>query len=146
MVARFEAQRQLAETFGASTVPHEPRLEVIERVADWSGGVLQPADGLPMAFPGGIDVVYDTIGAAETLEVGCRVLAAHGTLVKLGMHGAAKWEDTPVYSKEITYTGSNAFGIEEVEGVRQARHRPLPGHGRIRPDRPDAHAHPHVPP
>jgi threonine dehydrogenase-like Zn-dependent dehydrogenase len=119
VVARFEAQRELAETLGAQTVPHEPRLEVIERVADWSGGVLQPADGLPMAFPGGVEVVYDTVGAAETLEVGCRVLAAHGSLVKLGMHGAAKWEDTPVYCKEITYTGSNAFGMEEVDGVRK---------------------------
>ena len=134
VVARFDAQRRLAETFGASTVPHEPRLELIERVADWSGGVLQPADGLPMAFPGGIDVVYDTIGAAETLEVGCRVLRARGTLVKLGMHGAAKWDDTPVYSKEITYTGSNAFGIEEVEGVRQhgiAHFLDMVGSGRI---------------
>ena len=119
VVARFAAQRQRAESLGAVTVPHEPSLEVIERVAKWSGGVLQPADGLPMAFPGGVEVVYDTIGAAETLEVGCRVLGAHGTLVKMGMHGAAKWEDTPVYCKEITYTGSNAFGIEEVEGVRK---------------------------
>jgi threonine dehydrogenase-like Zn-dependent dehydrogenase len=134
VVARFDAQRRLAETFGASTVPHEPRLEVIERVADWSGGVLQPADGLPMAFPGGIDVVYDTIGAAETLEVGCRVLRARGTLVKLGMNGAAKWDDTPVYCKEIFYTGSNAFGIEEVEGVRQhgiAHFLDMVGSGRI---------------
>jgi threonine dehydrogenase-like Zn-dependent dehydrogenase len=120
VVARFEAQRKLAETFGAAfVVGHEPRLEVIEQVAAWSGGVLQPSDGLPMAFPGGVDVVYDTVGAGETLEVGCRVLRAHGTLVKLGMNGAVKWEDTPIYCKEISYTGSNAFGIEEVEGVRK---------------------------
>ena len=119
VVARFDAQRQLAEKLGAVTVPHEPRLSVIEAVADWSGGVLRPADGLPMAFPGGIDVVYDTVGAAETLEVGARVLRARGTLVKLGMHGSARWEDTPVYCKELTFTGSNAFGIEEVEGRRQ---------------------------
>ena len=134
VVARFENQRRLAETFGAATVAHEPRMEVIERVADWSGGVLQPADGLPMAFPGGIDVVYDTVGAAETLEVGCRVLAAHGALVKLGMHGSAKWEDTPVYCKELTFTGSNAFGIEEVDGVRQhgiAHYLDMVGSGRI---------------
>jgi threonine dehydrogenase-like Zn-dependent dehydrogenase len=72
-----------------------------------------------MAFPGGVDVVYDTVGAAETLEVGCRVLRARGTLLKLGMHGAAKWDDTPVYNKEIIYTGSNAFGIEEVDGERR---------------------------
>lgn len=133
-VARFEAQRRLAERFGALTVPHEPRLELIERVAAWSGGVLQPADGLPMAFPGGVDVVYDTVGAGETLEVGCRVLAAHGALVKLGMHGAVRWEDTPVYCKELTYTGSNAFGVEEVEGVRRhgiAHFLDMVGSGRV---------------
>lgn len=118
-VARFDTQRALAERLGASTVAPEPREDLIQAVADWSGGVLQPADGLPMAFPGGIDVVYDTIGAAETLEVGARVLRARGTLVKLGMHGPARWEDTPVYFKEITFTGSNAFGVEEVDGVRR---------------------------
>lgn len=118
-VARFDAQRRLAESLGAQTVAPEPRDALIDAVAAWSGGVLQPADGLPMAFPGGIDVVYDTIGAAETLEVGARVLRARGTLVKLGMHGPARWEDTPVYFKEITFTGSNAFGFEEVDGVRQ---------------------------
>lgn len=133
-VARFEAQRKLAEAFGALTVAPEPRLELIEQVAAWSGGVLQPSDGLPMAFPGAIDVVYDTIGAAETLEVGCRVLRAQGTLLKLGMHGPAKWEDTPVYTKEIIFTGSNAFGIEEVDGVRRhgiAHFLDMVGSGRI---------------
>ena len=133
-VARFDSQRRLAEDLGARTVAPEPRGELIEAVAAWSGGVLQPADGLPMAFPGGIDVVYDTIGAAETLEVGARVLRARGTLVKLGMHGPARWEDTPVYFKEITFTGSNAFGFEEVDGVRQhgiAHYLDLVGSGRI---------------
>jgi threonine dehydrogenase-like Zn-dependent dehydrogenase len=118
-VARFDAQVRLAESLGARTVAPEPRGALIDAIAEWSGGVLQPADGLPMAFPGGVDVVYDTIGAAETLEVGARVLRARGTLVKLGMHGPARWEDTPVYFKEITFTGSNAFGFEEVDGVRQ---------------------------
>ncbi len=133
-VARFDAQRRLAEQLGARTVEPEPRSELIEALADWSGGVLQPADGLPMAFPGGIDVVYDTVGAAETLEVGARVLRARGTLVKLGMHGPARWEDTPVYFKEITFTGSNAFGFEEVDGVRQhgiAHFLDLVGSGRV---------------
>jgi threonine dehydrogenase-like Zn-dependent dehydrogenase len=133
-VARFDAQARLAQSLGARTVDPEPREALIDAVAAWSGGVLQPADGLPMAFPGGIDVVYDTIGAAETLEVGARVLRARGTLVKLGMHGPARWEDTPVYFKEITFTGSNAFGMEEVDGVRKhgiAHYLDLVGSGRI---------------
>src|SRR3954463_5886384 len=101
-VARFATQTALAEALGATTVVPEPRDALIEWIAAWSGGVLQPADGLPMAFPGGVDVVYDTIGAAETLEVGARVLRARGTLVKLGMHGPARWEDTPVYFNPYT--------------------------------------------
>ena len=134
VVARFDAQRKLVESLGAQTVAPEPRGELIEIAAAWSGGVLQPADGLPMAFPGGIDVVYDTIGMAETLEVGARLLRARGTLVKLGMHGPARWEDTPVYFKEINFTGSNAFGFEDVEGVRRhgiTHYLDLVGRGRI---------------
>jgi threonine dehydrogenase-like Zn-dependent dehydrogenase len=94
-------------------------LQVIEEAAAWSGGVLRDSDGLPMAFPGGIDVVYDTIGKQETFEVGTRVLKARGTLVKAGVHGPTWWEDTPLYFKEISMVGSNAFGFEEVEGVRK---------------------------
>jgi threonine dehydrogenase-like Zn-dependent dehydrogenase len=100
-------------------IGHEPAVQVIEEAAAWSGGKLSPADGLPMAFPGAIDVVYDTIGKKETFEVGSRVLKARGTLVKAGVHGPTLWEDTPLYFKELSMVGSNAFGFEEVDGVRR---------------------------
>ena len=32
---------------------------------------------------------------------------------------AGRWEWSPLYFKEITWRGSNAFGVEEVEGVRK---------------------------
>src|SRR5229473_3290329 len=73
VVARFGAQAALARRLGATVIGHEPAARVVEEAAAWSGGVLQPADGLPMAYPGGIDVVYDTIGKRETFEVGSRV-------------------------------------------------------------------------
>ncbi|HEX4245819.1 MAG TPA: alcohol dehydrogenase catalytic domain-containing protein [Acidimicrobiales bacterium] len=121
VVARFPAQAALATTFGASAVfGHEPTLGLVEALADWSGGVLHTAyAGLPMAHPGGIDVVYDTVARPETLEVGVRVLAERGTLVQTGVHTPGRWEYTPIYFKELSLVGSNAFGIEEVEGVRQ---------------------------
>jgi threonine dehydrogenase-like Zn-dependent dehydrogenase len=119
VVARFEAQAAMARKLGASVVAHEPREALLEEVAAWSGGVLQPSDGLPMAYPGGIDVVYDTVGRAETFEVGVRLLKARGTLVKAGVHGPSRWEWTPLYFKEISWVGSNAFGFEEVEGIRK---------------------------
>ncbi|MSO79247.1 MAG: oxidoreductase [Acidimicrobiia bacterium] len=119
VVARFEAQAELARKLGATVIGHTPARQVIEDAAAWSGGVLQDSDGLPMAFPGFIDVVYDTIGKQETFEVGARVCAARGTLVKAGVHGATFWEDTPLYFKELSFVGSNAFGFEEVDGVRK---------------------------
>ncbi len=136
VVARFGPQADLARKLGASlVVPHEPREEVVERLAEWSGGVLRkPMMGLPMAHPGGIDVVYDTVGKPETFEVGVRVLKARGTLVKSGVHAPGRWEWSPLYFKEISWVGSNAFGIEEVEGVRKhgiAHYLDLVDQGRV---------------
>ena len=120
VVARFGAQADLARKLGVHRVfAHEPAVALIEEAAAWSGGVLCGSEGLPMAYPGGIDVVYDTVGRPETFEVGVRVLKARGTLVKAGVHGPARWEWTPLYFKEISWVGSNAFGFETVHGVRQ---------------------------
>jgi threonine dehydrogenase-like Zn-dependent dehydrogenase len=120
VVARFPAQAALARRLGATVVDPFPAVKLIEEAAAWSGGVLQAVEGtgLPMAHPGGIDVVYDTVGTTETAEVGVRLLKARGTMVKSGVHAPARWEWTPLYFKEISWVGSNAFGIEEVDGVR----------------------------
>jgi threonine dehydrogenase-like Zn-dependent dehydrogenase len=119
VVARFPAQAELARRMGATVVAPEPREALIEEAAAWSGGVLQPVrEGLPMAHPGKIDVVYDTIGKPETFEVGVRLLRTRGTLVKSGVHAPGRWEYSPLYFKEITWVGSNAFGVEEIDGVR----------------------------
>jgi threonine dehydrogenase-like Zn-dependent dehydrogenase len=91
-------------------------------------------EGLPMAHPGGIDVVYDTIGKAATYEVGARVLRERGTLVQSGVHGSERWEATPLYFKELSLVGSNAFGVEEVDGVRKhgiAHYLELTAAGRV---------------
>jgi threonine dehydrogenase-like Zn-dependent dehydrogenase len=124
VVARFDAQAALAERLGAHRIVRlGSQLELVEELAAWSGGVLRPTmeglGGLPMCHPGGVDVVYDTVAKPETLEVGVRVLRARGTLVKSGVHAPGRWEWSPLYFKELSWVGSNAFGIEEVEGVRQ---------------------------
>jgi threonine dehydrogenase-like Zn-dependent dehydrogenase len=136
VVARFPAQADMARQFGAGLVlDHEPREDLLDELASWSGGVLHKSlFGLPMTRPGGIDVVYDTIGKAETFEVAVRVLAERGALVYSGVATPQRWEWTPVYFKELTVTGSNAFGIEELGGVRKhamAHYFDLVADGRI---------------
>jgi threonine dehydrogenase-like Zn-dependent dehydrogenase len=119
VVARFEAQAALARRLGGVVVDPFPVTELLEQAANWSGGVLQRVEGaLPMAHPGGIDVVYDTVGTGETAAIGARLLKARGTMVKSGVHAPERWEWSPLYFKELNWVGSNAFGVEEVDGVR----------------------------
>jgi threonine dehydrogenase-like Zn-dependent dehydrogenase len=136
VVARFAAQEAMALRFGAAVVfPHQPRLALVESLAEWSGAVLHmPLDGLPVTHPGHIDVVFDTIAKAETLEVGVRVLAERGRLVYTGVATPERWEWTPIYFKELSVVGSNAFAQEELDGVRQhaiAHYLGLVADGRI---------------
>jgi threonine dehydrogenase-like Zn-dependent dehydrogenase len=119
VVARFPAQAALARRLGATVMAPFPVEQLLEEAAAWSGGVLQRVEGsLPMAHPGGFDVVYDTVGTGQTAEIGVRLLKARGTMVKSGVHAPERWEWSPLYFKEISWVGSNAFGVEEVDGVR----------------------------
>jgi threonine dehydrogenase-like Zn-dependent dehydrogenase len=135
VVARFPAQAALARRLGATVIAPYPVEQLLEEAAAWSGGVLQRAEGsLPMAHPGGIDVVYDTVGTGETAAIGVRLLKARGTMVKSGVHAPERWEWSPLYFKEISWVGSNAFGVEEVEGVRMhgiAHYLQMALHGRV---------------
>jgi threonine dehydrogenase-like Zn-dependent dehydrogenase len=118
-VARFPHQARLAGKFGAETLPHHPARRLVEALAEATGADLQqPWRGLPM-LGGGVDVVYDTVTSPETLEVGLRVTRSRGSIVALGVEPPRRFEWTPLYFKEISLVGSNAFGVEEWEGRRQ---------------------------
>jgi threonine dehydrogenase-like Zn-dependent dehydrogenase len=120
-VIRHPAQQALARQLGAKVIDSEQDDEaIVLALAEWSGGKLhQPWAGLPITHPGAIDVCYDTIGAPKTLELALRVLASRATLVVSGVHAAGRFEWSPWYFKEIRIVGSNAFGVEEVDGRRQ---------------------------
>jgi threonine dehydrogenase-like Zn-dependent dehydrogenase len=122
VVARTEAQQSLARSLGAHrVVPAEQSPEaLVVALAEWSGGVLRkPWDGLPIAHPAFVDVVYDTIGSPATLEQALRVMKPRGSISVTGVNAPGRFEWSPWYFKEINIVGSNAFGIEEVEGVRK---------------------------
>jgi threonine dehydrogenase-like Zn-dependent dehydrogenase len=54
--------------------------------------------------------------------------------VKAGVHAPGRWEDSPLYFKEISYVGSNAFGVEDVGGQRKhaiAHYLDLAAAGRV---------------
>lgn len=119
-IARWHGQIELARSFGGTVIELCEPAELVERLADWSGATLRtPWEGLPVAYPGHIDVVYDTVGAPITTEVAMRVLKEQGTLVQLGVSAPGRFEWTPWYFKELRLVGSNAFGDETFEGRRR---------------------------
>jgi len=122
VVARTAAQQELAHRLGAHHViasEQEPEAIVVA-LARWSGGVLRrPWEGLPICHPGFVDRVYDTIGTPATLEQALRVMKPRGAISVTGVNAPGRFEWSPWYFNEIDIVGSNAFGVEEVEGVRK---------------------------
>jgi threonine dehydrogenase-like Zn-dependent dehydrogenase len=120
VVARYPHQAALASELGAEEVirSRDPA-EVVEAVAALTGARLyRSGRGLPWLLRG-VDIVYDTVGTAESLEVGVRVATSRAPIVITGVGKPARFEWTPLYFKEVRLLGSNAFGLEELDGRRQ---------------------------
>jgi threonine dehydrogenase-like Zn-dependent dehydrogenase len=119
-VVRFPHQGEAAAKHGAQIFTSEPAVDLIHALGEWTQAKVHvPWEGLPMAFPAGVDIIYDTVGTPETLEVSVRTLRARGRLVITGVSQPARFEWSPWYFKELSLIGSNAFGVEEIDGVRQ---------------------------
>ena len=119
VVSRPGARAELALRMGAHAVlpsrPDDLVAEVARRcdvrpLVPWSKHAwLQDGPG----------VVYDTVGSPETVETSMRLLQTGGTLVISGVEAPKRFEWTPLYFKELHVIGSNAFGVEDVGGVRK---------------------------
>ena len=119
VVARHPLQVRLAREMGAQhVIVGRDAGGLIAEVGGLTGErVLRPYYGLPW-LRGGVDVIYDTVGSAETLEVGLRIARPRTRIVVTGVSRPKRFEWTPHYFKEIELVGSNAFGVEEFEGNR----------------------------
>ena len=123
-IARFQHQAILAKKFGADIIidSNKPR-RVIEEVIDYVGSdIYSFHNQLPWAIEG-VDYLFDTVASPETLETGIRIVKSRkndssGTIIVTGVSSPKRFEWTPWYFKEIRIIGSNAFAIEEYEGVR----------------------------
>jgi len=118
-VYRFDHQRELALEFGAEeAIAWRPLKKLIPTIGSLTGAeVLTPQHGKPM-LNGGVQAIYDSVGTAETLEIGLRVCDWRAKIVITGVATPKRFEWTPLYFKEVSIIGSNAFGFETYEGRR----------------------------
>jgi threonine dehydrogenase-like Zn-dependent dehydrogenase len=119
MASRPGPRAEIGQAMGAhAMLPATPK-DLVREVAQRVGArPLVPWNRRPW-LQDGPGVVYDTIGSPETIETSLRLLATGGTLVISGVETPKRFEWTPLYFKELHVIGSNAFGIEEVRGVRK---------------------------
>jgi threonine dehydrogenase-like Zn-dependent dehydrogenase len=119
-IARHDIQVALAHKLGATNIfTTRDTTEIIESTAEIiHSRIHKPKLSKPW-LQGGVDVIYDTVASAETLEVGVRITRPKGMIVMTGVSKPARYEWTLHYFKEISIIGSNAFGIEEFEGKRK---------------------------
>jgi hopanoid-associated sugar epimerase len=119
-VARYPFQQELAEAMGARWVlPSGSTADLVRNVAGITGErPIKPRYGPPWLH-GGVDVIYDSVGSADTLAAGLRVARPLSRIVITGVSKPKRFEWTPQYFKEIELVGSNAFGVEELEGHRK---------------------------
>ncbi len=119
IASRPGARARLAARMGAHEVlPSEPD-ELVAAVARRMGARPLVPWSKHAWIQDGPAVVYDTVGSTQTVETSLRLLDTGGTLVISGVEPPGRFEWTPLYFKELHLIGSNAFGIEEVAGVRK---------------------------
>src|SRR5271157_789282 len=130
-ITRYPRQVAIAKQFGADLVLGDrPSYGIVDKIGDYIHcDVHYPHRNKPWLIEG-VDYVYDTVGSAETLEIGVRIVKARvkgyasyectpGSIVITGVHSPQRFEWTPWYFKDINIIGSNAYATEDFEGTRE---------------------------
>jgi threonine dehydrogenase-like Zn-dependent dehydrogenase len=118
VITRHPRVKSLVQRLGADVLFTSRGRELIHDIGEFLKAPLRtPLFGLPW-LQSGVHRIYDTVGSNETLEVGVRITNPRASIVVVGVARPKRFEWTPLYFKELALFGSNAYGLETVEGKR----------------------------
>lgn len=109
---------EVARELGVEEVIEPGGKHFYRRVADLTGARMYTPRMARPILVGGVDRVFDTVGATDTVNASLRVLAGGGTYNMLGISAVKRIDWTPVWLKELIIRGIYAYQEEEVDGVR----------------------------
>ena len=96
-----------------------PGPQVVETLANLHGGrVIRPRLTKVPLLEQGVDVVFDCVGLASTLDLGLHLLRPTGMLVLVGGAGKQPVDWSLVWNRQLTVQGSVNFGPEPALGGR----------------------------
>ena len=114
----FGAMQAMA--VGATRTVQQPSDNVLSEVAAVVGArLLKPRFGRLPVLDGGVDVVFDCVANADTIDLGFRVLRGRGTYVMVGTAGPARVDWSLVWWRELTVHGAVVYGEEPSLGGRR---------------------------
>ncbi len=115
VLARYSFQAEQAERVGAMHILR--RDDQAAEAARITGGRHYAGRHDTEVLAGGFDVIFDTVGTAETLQRALRWVRAGGAVVQTGMRLAPMQLDlTPVWQREIQLFGAAGHGSESWPG------------------------------
>lgn len=117
-LGKYAFQRDLAAHYGAHTVV-EPGADLFQIVAGITKGKLYKVRRGKPILMGGVHVIYDCVGSADTIETALRLTKERGKVILIGADVPKRFEWSPLWFREITITGSMAIGMENYQGERK---------------------------
>ena len=116
-VAKHARQREEALRLGADEVVH-PKETYATLPGMLGTEAIKPELGKPVVL-GGAEKVLECVGAPGTMEDALRLTKPGGEVSLVGMPGARSAPDlTALWHKELNFTGTYAYGVEEYRGKR----------------------------
>ena len=117
-ISRDTRQKSLVERLGADRLFTARGRELLGEIGEFLKAPLRKPLFGPPWLASGAERIYDTVGSSETLEIGVRIASPRAAIVMVGVAPPKRFEWTLIYFKELALLGSNAYGLETVEGKR----------------------------
>ncbi len=116
-LVKYPFQAEVARSMGAQHVVFSRARDLYEQIADLTSGKVYTGKFGNKVIVGGFDVVYDCVGSAGTLKDDLRWVKTRGSVVVVGsLLEIGPFDYTPLWNQEITLLGSEAHGVEVVDG------------------------------
>jgi threonine dehydrogenase-like Zn-dependent dehydrogenase len=112
--AKHPRQRQLAESLGADVVV--PPEQLARSVRPRSRSLV-----LAGRLTDGADVVFDCVGSSGSVSASLDIVRPRGQVVLVGMPGRVSIDLAPLWHRELTLTGSYAYGVERPPAAETGR-------------------------
>ena len=118
IIARYPHQGQIAKEFGADDILYLPvdKQERFRIIAKKTDGIVKQARFGNLMLSGGYDVVFECVGAEETIEEALIWTAARGQVILVGTGHGRGTDMTPIWFRELTVIGAYGRSVERYRG------------------------------